>query len=239
MAGQTYSISNYPQTVQPGQSWWDQFQASNGGYNGMPSYPIYMGMEPDALSLAGRAEQMYGKVNPDRRALTQYNAEALRTGPSEGAKLAMKGQRYTAAQNRDEMSRQQAGELAGAKTQLAAKGGLRSGAAERMNTAIANRGMDLAQQGRDTAARNSMQIGMEDEKNRVGQLGNAVGMNQGASEFDLRKQQGLLGTYEGDINRQQLENTKANAFNLQRYGSQMQAWGANQQANATANSGKK
>lgn len=238
----TYTMSNDPNQKKPptAQGWYDTFAAQNPGqYGGMPDYPTYMGMEPDALNLAGRAESMYGNVNPDRRALSQFNNEAMRTGPSQGAKLATQGQRYMAARGRDDAKLQQAGELAQARTALATKGGMRSGAAERMATSVANRGMDLNQQGRDTSAKANMQIGMEDEKNRVGELGNAVGMNQSAANFDLGKTQGLLGTYEGDINRNQLENTKANAFNLQRYGSQMQAWGAGKQADATANAGKK
>ncbi len=204
-----------------------------------PKYPTYLGMEPDALSLLGMAEERLGGINPDRTALNKYNAEANRTGLSKGAEQAMTAARYLAARGRDDGKAQAAGEAAQASTALATRGGLRSGAAERLAGSMGNRSLDLAQTGRDTAARNQMNIGMEDEKNRIGMLGNAVGMNQNAAQFDLGKNQAIMGVASDDVNRRQMENTKLNTFNMSKYQADMGAWAANKQADATANSGKK
>ena len=73
---------------------------------------------------------------------------------------------------------------------------------------------------------------MGDEENRVKMLGQAPAMQLSAADYASN----LAGR---NSDRHQLENTKINAFNADRYKSKMTQWGAGKQADATAASGKK
>lgn len=180
----------------------------------MPEYPTFIGMEPGDLTLFGRSPLM-----------NKYGQEAGRTGPSPAALMAMREQNRLYGLSRDQLKKQALGEAAQAKTALAMKGGLQSGAGERINTSMGNRALELAQTTHAANNKNIADIGMEDEQARTKMLGNAAAM-----EGDILS---------GDVQRKQLENTKGNAFNLGRYDSKMKAWAADKQAKATENSGKK
>lgn len=215
---------------------WD---ALAGMYQGMPQYPTYMGMDQSQLRLLPMAQRVYGGINLNTQPMDEYTKEAMRTGPSAAANLAMNKQDIESSHALDTSNAAAAGAAASAKNDLAMHGGLRSGAAEEIGTRMGNRAAETAQGTRNQAMTNKANIALTDEGNRVQMLGNAPGMQTQAAEFGLQKGQGLLGTAEGDVNRVQLENSKENAFNLGRYNSAMQAWGASKQADATANSGKK
>jgi len=86
--------------------------------------------------------------------------------------------------------------------------------------------LDMNQGINQTTANNKMQIGMNDEQNRISQLGQVPGLqnqqNQ-AQEFNIGNA----------IN----EGNNYNAYKSGIYGSQMAGWAAGQQAQATQNSG--
>lgn len=195
--------------------------------SGQPSYPNYIGMEPEALKLYGKQGMMLNQAP-----LNQFTQEAMRSGPSRAAQIAMQAQRGIALDAKAQARQAAAGEAATARTNLAMKGGAGAGSAERLAKNASNHALDMVQDANNTSAKNVASIALDDEKNRVGMLGQAPAMQLGASEYNS-------GLATGDINRQQLENTKLNAFNLDRYKSQMSAWAANKQADATANAGKK
>lgn len=207
-------------------------------YSGMPTKPQYIGMEPEALKLGGRAESMYGNVGNDQRALNQYTNMALRPGRSAGAMLAQKDQRVLGAQAIGQGRAQAAGEAAGARTAMASKGGLGIGAGERIGRQATNRAIDFSQAANQNMAQQNRLIGMEDANARMGQLGTAANMGLNQGRFDLSKTQGVLGTYEGDINRQTAELGRRNQFAQDTYGQQMGAWGAGKQADALKLAGK-
>ena len=188
-------------------------------YSGMPLYPDYIGMEPVELNGAGLL---------NRAPMDKFTQEAMRSGPSREAELAVAEARRQGGLTRDQLKKQALGEAAQAKNALAMKGGLQTGAAERVNTAMGSRALELAQQAHADTNRNIASIGMEDENNRVKMLGQAPAMQLSAAEFASK-----------DLDRKQLENSKRNAFNLGRYNSQMSAWGAGKQAEATSKAGKK
>lgn len=206
---------------------------------GRPGQPTYIGMDPASLNLADQARTMFGGVKVNSDPMNRYTSIAMSEGPTKGASLAMSLQKKTAATARDDAKRQALGEAATAKTSLATRGGLRGGAAERLDTAMADKSMDVAQQTRDQSARNILNIGMQDETNKQNMLGQSVGMQQNAANFDLNKQNNILSTMNNDVGRQMQANAQQNAWNANTYNQQMQAWGANKQANATANAGKK
>lgn len=222
----------------------DDFQrqlaaANANSYAGQVPYPEYIGMEPDALRLAPDARKMFGKVRLNTAPMDQFTMEAMREGPSRGARIAMEGSRKDALAARDSARRLAAGEAAGARTNLAMKGGLSAGSAERIGKAANERAIEAGQMASSNASNNRRMITMEDEKNRLGMLGMAPGMQLQKAGFEQGQQKDIFGAMEGDVNRNQLENTKRNAFNLGRYKEQMAAWAGGKQADATAASGKK
>lgn len=88
--------------------------------------------------------------------------------------LSMAFQRQEAEQSRlmDQAARQQAGALAGARTNLAMRGGLRGGAAERLAASGAENLTNLMQQQRQAGAVERGQLGMQgaDLASRIGQF---------------------------------------------------------------------
>ena len=173
-----------------------------------PFYPDFIGMDDSILRNAGPAS-------------LQLMSEGMRTGPSRGAELAQLEQRRQLGLSREQLKKQALGEAAQAKNALAMKGGLSSGAAERIGTNMGSAAMEMGQGARQNYAKNMASIGMEDEGNRQKMLGNAANLET----------QGL--------GRQQAQNLALNKFNLDRYNAQMGGWAANKQAAATADSGKK
>jgi len=176
--------------------------------NDSPPYPTFIGMENTLLRNAGPASMQIG-------------GEALRMNPSRGAELAGMEQRRQLGLNKDQLKKQALGEAAQAKNALAMKGGLSSGAAERINTGMGSAAMEMGQGARQGYAKNMASIGMEDEGNRMKML-------QGASGIEAQG----LGRVQG-------QNLAKNKFDLDRYNAQMSGWAANKQAAATQDSGKK
>lgn len=196
-------------------------------YAGMPGYPQYQGMNPDQLTLSPSAAGIFGNNQP----MNQYSKEAMGQGPSAWARLASGQAANQALQGKEQARKTAMGEAADATANLAMKGGLGGGARENIQKQVADKGVDMAQQAQDTGARNLASIAMDDARQHTAMLGNAANM-------EAARGKDLVGVMGQDVDRRQLENSKQNAFNLGRYQSQMAAWGAGKQADATANSGK-
>lgn len=101
-------------------------------------------------------------------------------------KMAFQRQEDEQARLMDQAARQQAGALAGARTNLAMRGGLRGGAAERMATAGAENTANLMQQQRQAGAVERGQLGMQgaDLASRIGQFN--IGQQTGADVGNLQ-----------------------------------------------------
>lgn len=201
----------------------DKIRESFDPYSGMPSYPDYIGMTP---------QQLTSSPYLNRAPMDQFTAEAMRSGTGHGAKLAMANQNALALDAKQHGQAQAQGEAATSRAMLASKGGLSSGASERIAKSAGNRALDLNQAASQNTASQNRLISMEDENNRIKMLGQAPGMQLQASQFDL-------GAQEGNINRQAQEMAKRNQYNLGGYNSSMQAWAGGKQAQATQNAGKK
>ena len=199
-------------------------QGGENPYSGMPQgYPTYLGME---------AGQLNTPIEWDRRAEGKVNEEALRTGLSKNNQLAL-DQNAIGVTNAKSNARGMASGLeAQARSNLAMKGGIDSGAAERIAKNSQGNALDLTQQVEAGGMQNAAGIRMKDEDQRLSGLNNAAGMNMNSANslFGMRNQnmQNIIG-----------ENTRRNAFNMNNYNQQMAAWGAGKQADAQANSGKK
>lgn len=188
-------------------------------------YPTYIGMDPEST-------QVGANNSLNRAPLNQFENEAMRTGPSKGAQIAMEGQAQSALQSKEDLAKQAAGQAANGKADLAMHGGLTGGAAAMLDKQTANNAIDAGQGVERQAMTNKMNIGMQDEGQRVGMLSQAPGMEQNAAQYGYN-------SAAGDAQRMSDELAKRNAFGLGAYNTQMQTWGAGKQADATANSGKK
>lgn len=182
-------------------------------------------------------EQRLAGINLDKRGLDTMRGEALRTGPSRWADLMTAQQGQEEAGMRDDTRARSAGTLATARSSLAQRGGLSGGAGER----LAMQGMrdtnaaqqDIGFQG----ANRRMQIGVQDESNRMDNLRALPGMENAALEPEFKKA-GMwadLARFESDQGMR--DNLAKNDYNLNRYNTRMGAWGAGQQARAIAGSG--
>lgn len=185
---------------------------SGPGYGGMSGYPTYIGMEPS----------QFMSINP---AMAKYTSEAMRTGPSSGTRFALAQNAKLTTEGRDSARRMAGGMAKNAEANLAMHGGMGAGAKERIQKNATNSALDFENAADAAGGKNRIQLMASDEANRVSGLGNAANMNEQAN----------LNRY----NMKAADADKRNAFNMNFYNQQMGAWAANQQANATANSGKK
>ena len=133
----------------------------------------------------------------------------------------------------DKGAQQAAGQTAQAEGGLAMNGGLSSGARERAAEGGANNYMNMAQNAARQNSLNQLQVGVNDQQNKIQQMGMLPGMQEQALQPMLQAQnQNVQNTMLGNQSAKPVE-PKTND------NQQMQAWGANQQANAMQNSGKK
>lgn len=133
---------------------------------------------------AGQADSGYPQLSPWQGIGTLGEAGVIKPKTVTGAdiqkqmeespwyKMALEKQGAEQSQLMDQAARQQAGALAGARSQLAMRGGLGSGAAERMATAGAEGLTNLLQQQRQAGAVERGQLGMQgaDLASRIGQF---------------------------------------------------------------------
>lgn len=182
-----------PKPFNPG-----NYKERTGVYAGAPDYPAF--------------QQLGQQLNT--QGLDKYRQEALSTGPSAWAGLMGQQQSEAYKKAQDLASGKAAGGVASAESALAMRGGLSSGARERLQKqgvlSKALAGQDLASQ----HAGNLLQIGINDEQNRMARLGALPGMEVQAMA--------------PAIGQQQLQNQ----YNLGRYGTEAGIWASGQQANA-------
>lgn len=180
---------------------WKQNNPYNVDYSTMPQYPQLTPLT---------------QFQPDETGLNDFREQATRTGPSTWANEATAKSYTDQANAMDAASKSAASNTATSKNALAMQGGLRSGAAERVQTSGNRDAMSADQQLAAGGNSNRQQIGINDEQNRITQLGMLPGMEEADAGFKENEASG---------ENQQL---------LSQYGTQASMWGAGQQANATA-----
>lgn len=208
-----------------GQGLQDQYGGGDGGgwYGGMPSPEGYLAPDPKSLYLSD---------NLNREGLDAFRKEALRQDLSRGSRIAIgQNDKDTLAARSNAKSGAQ-GAAAMARSQLAMKGGLMSGAAERVGKSAADSAVNAAQNAEAMGSRNKASIAMDDEKMRMANLSQLPGMDMGVANYEK-------GINEGNSNRYLAEVGRRNAWNQNTYNQNMSAWAAGKQAQATAESGKK
>ena len=165
--------------------------------------------------------------------------EALRKGPSAWAGLAMDQQRQQALDALNQGAAGIAGDAATARSQLAMKGGLDSGGAQSIARQAMKNSLDMNQDVTRQFNNNALQIGMNDEQNRLRMLEGQTGREYQALQPQIEMQKLGAQADQFDINNKINEGVRRNEFDLSKWQTDMAGWAANKSAQATAESGKK
>lgn len=172
-------------------------------YGDAPMFDMNASMQ-DYLNMANQASPTFGVMQK----------EALRKGPSAWQNLSKVQNSFKQADAKEKGASTVAGQTAKAYSDLAAQGGLSSGARERIADTGVKSGVSMAQDIARQGDLKDLEIGIQDEANRLNLMGNV------ASQENTRA-------------------SKASDAATRQYEALMSAWAADKQANATANSGKK
>jgi len=239
----------------------------NGGGNGTEHYTSRIGGGaggiPGQDTLAGQLgdRTQAGALNPNLHinpsnldpkalqgnlgALNALNQQATATGPSAWLNSALQGQKLEEAGQMDTAAQQAAGGNANARAQLAMRGGLSGGAAERLARGgqqdLNAQRQNISNQG----AGNRIGLNTQDRANQMSQLNSAVAANrdQNAQQIDINKFNANNNNQANAMNvsNNMAENNANNAWKMTKYQEQMKGLGANMSANAIQNSnqGKK
>jgi hypothetical protein len=210
------------------------FQTAAGGGGGglnmagaptRPGFQSLLGVDPKtgqynklAMPTELQAPEVVGAAGR-----TNLSNRALAEGPSKQAQLMLDQQALGEADALGQVGKQGASELASAQGSVARTGGLRSGVGAMMASQNMRDQMMQKQQTRRGGLQDRLQIGLQDDQQKQSLLQNLVGQ-------DLQSQQYNTGNVLG-------EKRAKDASDLAKYNAEMQAWAANKQGQAIANSG--
>lgn len=206
--------------------------AQGGGAQAYPGSPVTPGFTPNYTPDEALSPGYDAQVAGNEGGFQAFKNAALSQTQSPWAAQANQQQDLESLNQLDQGKQQTAGAEAGAKDALAAQGGLSSGARERVAETGANNEVNMGQNVARQENLNKLQIGMNDQQNKIQELSQLPGMENTLN-------QNWENAKSTDLSNQIAENQSVNSYNQNIYNQQMAAWGANQQANATANSGKK
>ncbi len=183
-----------------------------------PALPNYMGSAPATPPMPAYPAYVPGP-SLDRSGLNAFRGSAMRQGASPWADMATAKSYVDQAGSQDSLRHTAMSDTATAQGNLAMRGGLRSGAAERVQTGGNRDAMNGQVELAKTGMSNRAQIGINDEQNRVTQLGMLPGMDLQASGFG------------------QKESNNQNEYNLGQYNNLATTIAAGRTADATARAG--
>jgi hypothetical protein len=205
----------------------------------MPSTPGYSPVyDPSTMASLPGTEDRLNTINPNRKGLEKFREEATRSRPSVWARLSKEKNFSEEAGARDRNRAVGRNAVAQAESDLAMRGGLSSGARERIARKGATDVLAMDQDVSRQANTNEMQIDINDEQNRISQLSMLPGMENQAYQLDLSEFDRWNAAKNADIQRLADENARRNAFNMKLYETEMEKYAADRQAHATENSGK-
>lgn len=190
-------------------------------YSGMPTYQP--GYDPNTMALYPKFQGQINAINPNTQGLDKFRGEALRSGPSAWANLA-RGQQFSEQANAQEQAAKAAASgTATAASDLAMRGGINSGARERIAAGGVKNLLDMNQNAARQGNLNRLQIGVNDEQNRISQLGQLPGMENQALQPQFDKLKLGIGLSQSDLQNQIAENQAMNQFRGNVWGSAKQA----------------
>lgn len=207
--------------------------------NPQPGDPGYVAGYDPSMDFAPELKGRLDALNMDTRGLEKFRGDALRSRPSAWAAMMNAKQFAEEAGAKDRAVDQSRAGVHTAEADLASKGGLSAGARERI---ARGGGKDLLAVGQDVARQgnlNRMQVGVQDEQNRIQELSQLPGMENQLFHANLEKENQYDSARQTDLQRAIEENNRRNQYNQNLYQQKMSAWAADRQAYATENSGKK
>lgn len=218
-------------------------------FSGIPAgtnYGAYPGEAPDytqgyrhGMELAPGIQHQLDDMQLNTGGLEQYRREATRSGPSAWAALSMQKNRAEESAMRQKLGREAAGQTAEGESALAMRGGLTGGARERLRSGATKDMLDMSQNVGRQRGLNDLQIGTQDEQNRISQLGALPGMEVESMQPGFEKLRMSGQAQQMDQQNYINEAIRKNQYNQDIWGKKMEAWGANRTAQATENAGKK
>ena len=211
-------------------------------YQGMPGTPFYNPVyNSQTMALTPELQSQLNSIDTSNmdQSVSNFADLANRQGPSAWATLADQQQNQLASNARDRGASEANAQTAQAIDTLGSSGGVSSGARERAAEGGAKNYMNMSQDASRQNSLNQMQIGVNDQQNKMQEMGMLPGMEMQALQPKFQKANMWEQARQTDVGNAMNANQSANSWNQNMYNQQMQAWGANQQANATAKSGKK
>jgi hypothetical protein len=187
----------------------------------------------DALDADGTMQDnMTANLDVDMRGMDAYRERALNEGPSAWAGMMTEKQGLEEATARDNAVAQSAGATASAQSNLAMRGGLSSGARERVAAQGASDLMNSQQDIGRAGEQARLGIGIEDESMRMNALSQLPGMELNLGQANMAADQWNIGNAMNERHYGQDQK-------LAKYQEDMRGWAANKQADATANQANK
>jgi len=217
----TPTAPTYSSILQPGKI--TGVTASKGKW-GMPNFSVQR--EPSTLAEPFKMTAQQASMGDAGKELTKRATEA---GPSTWAQIQMQQNALQQQNALNDATQQAAGQNAQAQAQLAMRGGMGSGARERLASGSAWNQMAASQGIRNQGNQNALNIGIADQEQKNGMLGQAAGLETGMSQFNV----GQANTAGGMNVQNAVGDVRGRGdFEMQRYGQQMADVGAQRNANA-------
>lgn len=184
-----------------------------------------------------------GNFNTDQgnaaNALNSLSSYANSAGPSPQAQALLQSQTLNENQGAGNITDQGRGALAANLSDVAASGGLGSGAAERIATAGDRNTQTGLQQNNMAGQQARATIGANDASQKLGVLQALPGQETALGSANLAAADQDLSAQKFNVGTAQTQYLGQNAYNANQFNNAMSGYAANQQSNAIANSGKK
>lgn len=196
----------------------------------MPQYPGFHSMVNPST---GFLDDKYNlKSTLDTQALDKIQSQALSSGPSTWAQLQNQNIGTQAGLAKSNAASQSQGATADAMSHLAMKGGLSSGAQERVGQSGIAQNL-AAQQGIGAQSDQALQnVALNDEQMKQSALASLPGMQMAKEQYGQNLNQANIGNVLSQNQQEQMAK-------MAEYQAQMQAYGAQKSAQATALGGGK
>lgn len=255
--GTSYSRPPTAQIMQP-KKWFEELEESRPQWNSLvgssgfldPKYQV--GDVFDQNRYTSGLNRQLSRINLDKRGLNKFRDEALRDGPSAWQNLMLERQKLEEQQGRDDVGALSSSQAAQARSALATRGGLTSGAAERLAGGASREAMMARQRLAGEGMRSRADISTQDEANRIAQLSQLPGMEVQSLQPAIARAN-IWQSGQRDILTGQQSNRQADQWNIEqaldeqkakreqeqaRWRDQTTNRAAERQATATENSGK-
>lgn len=216
------------------------FFASDEGdpYAFQPTYPSYNPVyDPNTMSMSGKTAERLAGLQMDTRGADKFRKQALRLGPSQWAGLQNQAIDEQTINARERAKQEALSATTQAQSDLAMHGGLSAGARERAANVGQRNLVGMSQQAGRAGAGQRLQVGINDEQNRIAQLSQLPSIERGIYDVNFGKFQEQNKANLLDMQNTMSEQQRRNDYNMKLAEMQDRNRAAEQQARAIAASG--